>query len=163
MAHVWLHLAAMMFGKTSQVQPSLSSSSSELDNDVFYDSCYDDDNCDGATEYVPPENGNHSNVSVWGTKIDNGNDAVVLRRGSSGQWRRCSTSSDDAERFTHVNVWCDMQGANACSRTETFYLSPFCRSEEPVASNMDISTGHIVLVSLCLVIVKFVVVNPCCS
>ena len=135
-----------MFTQTP-VQPPLSSSSSDLDNDVFYDSSYDDDNHCGATAYVAPENGN---VSVWGTELKNGyqdNDSVVLRRGNSSQWRRCSASSDDGERFTHVNVWCDMQGANVCSRTETFYLSPFCRSEEPVASNMDISTGHIVLVS----------------
>ena len=140
----------MMFG-TSQTQKSLSSStSSDLDNDVFYDSCLDVDNVSGASEYVRPTNDNCSNVAICSTEIDNGchgNDNVIVRRGSSGQWQRCSASSDDDERFTHVNVWCEMQGANVCSRTETFYLPPFCRSEEPVASNMDISTGHIVLVS----------------
>ena len=130
-------------------RPSFSSStSSELSNDVFYDSCHDDENCNGAHEYVAPVSGNE--VAVWSTRIENGfhdNDGVVLSAGSRFRWRRCSVSSDDDERFTHVNIWCDMRGANECSRTETFYLPNFCRSEEPVASNMDISTGHIVLVS----------------
>ena len=137
-----------MFRMTA-ARPSFSSStSSELSNDVFYDSCHDDENCNGAHEYVAPVSGNE--VAVWSTRTDNGwhdNDGVVLGAGSRFRWRRCSVSSDDDERFTHVNIWCDMRGANECSRTETFYLPNFCRSEEPVASNMDISTGHIVLVS----------------
>lgn len=54
--------------------------------------------------------------------------------------------SIDDERFVHINSWYEEFGVNPCSRTETIYVHSF-RSEEPVTSNMDISTGHIVLVS----------------
>ena len=52
----------------------------------------------------------------------------------------------DQECFIHINDWFQHYGGNPCSKTETIYLN-HCRSEEPVTSNMDISTGHIVLVS----------------
>ena len=53
---------------------------------------------------------------------------------------------DDQDRFVHINEWFEHYGGNPCSKTETIYLDNY-RSEEPVQSNMDISTGHIVLVS----------------
>lgn len=52
----------------------------------------------------------------------------------------------DDEDFVHIKDWCCVYDVSPCCRTETIYL-PSSRSEEPVASNMDISTGHIVLVS----------------
>ena len=55
--------------------------------------------------------------------------------------------SFDEDAFVHINEWFEHFGVNPCSKTETFYLHS-CRSEEPVQSNMDISTGHIVLVSI---------------
>ena len=60
-------------------------------------------------------------------------------------------SSADEDRFVHINEWYLQYGCNPCSRTETIYLHCY-RSEEPVASNMDISTGHIVLVSTSFII-----------
>ena len=57
------------------------------------------------------------------------------------------TLSLDEDAFVHINEWFEHFGVNPCSKTETFYLHS-CRSEEPVQSNMDISTGHIVLVSI---------------
>ena len=55
-------------------------------------------------------------------------------------------ASCESDRFVHINDWFEQYGCNPCSRTETIYLHCF-RSEEPVMSTMDISTGHIVLVS----------------
>ncbi len=75
---------------------------------------------------------------------------------SSPNWERLPRSysfhypvpeeREDDERFVHINTWYDTYGSNPCSKTETIYLSHI-RSEEPAVSNMDISTGHIVLVS----------------
>merc|ERR1712038_1740489 len=50
----------------------------------------------------------------------------------------------DDDRFVHVNSWHEEYNVNPCSKTETILLHSY-RSEEPVQSNMDISTGHIVL------------------
>ena len=63
-----------------------------------------------------------------------------------GQQHQLHRSLDE-DRFTHIKDWFFSEYAvNPCSRTETIYVDS-CRSEEPVQSNMDISTGHIVLVS----------------
>ena len=51
------------------------------------------------------------------------------------------------DMFTHVKRWSiDYTNVQPCCMTEKLVFIR-CRSEEPVASNMDISTGHIVLVS----------------
>lgn len=50
------------------------------------------------------------------------------------------------ETFVHINEWHEHFNSDPCSRTEVIYLDA-CRSEEPATTNMDISTGHIVLVS----------------
>ena len=55
-------------------------------------------------------------------------------------------SSNLDEGFVHINEWHEYYGGSPFSRTETIILNSY-RSEEPVTSNMDISTGHIVLVS----------------
>ena len=53
---------------------------------------------------------------------------------------------DRDSSFEHIKEWSSNFDVSPCCRTEIIYLPSF-RSEEPVASNMDISTGHIVLVS----------------
>jgi len=90
------------------------------------------------------------NSSVWPNKdrlgevknVENNNNHLMRRN------RHLSLEEDD-ERFVHVNTWHTDYGGNPCSKTETIYLFAF-RSEEPVVTNMDISTGHIVLVSVCV-------------
>ena len=64
----------------------------------------------------------------------------------SEQGFHCKRLRDDEDRFVHINKWFEDYDTNPCSKTEIIYLTCF-RSEEPVTSNMDISTGHIVLVS----------------
>ena len=50
--------------------------------------------------------------------------------------------------FTHIKRWSiDYTNVQPCCTTEKLVFVN-CRSEEPVSSNMDISTGHIVLVSI---------------
>ncbi len=80
------------------------------------------------------------------SSIINGNDSryISLYRQSSYS---AVTIADDS--FVHINEWFERYGGNPCSRTETIYLDNY-RNEEPVQSNMDISTGHIVLVSIYL-------------
>lgn len=56
-----------------------------------------------------------------------------------------SKNDSGCEGFTHIKKRWEYDEGAFC-RTETFVLSA-SRSEEPVSSNMDISTGHIVLVS----------------
>ena len=50
--------------------------------------------------------------------------------------------------FTHIKRWSiDYTNVQPCCTTEKLVFVNY-RSEEPVSSNMDISTGHIVLVSI---------------
>jgi hypothetical protein len=81
-------------------------------------------------------NGNELQNLEW---LENNNNRVIHRH-------RHLSLEDDDEAFVHVNAWHTNVGGNPCSKTETIYLFA-SRSEEPVVSNMDISTGHIVLVS----------------
>ena len=68
--------------------------------------------------------------------------------GSPSSRHRPGPLLQDHDSFVHINSWYEhFEGSSPCSRTETIYL-PRSRSEEPVASNMDISTGHIVLVRI---------------
>ena len=71
-------------------------------------------------------------------RLENNNNRVLHRH------RHLSLEED--ESFVHINAWHTDVGGNPCSKTETIYLYA-SRSEEPVVSNMDISTGHIILVS----------------
>lgn len=62
----------------------------------------------------------------------------------------CCRLRDDEDRFVHVNKWFADYDTDPCSKTEVIYLTHCFRSEEPVTTNMDISTGHIVLVGILL-------------
>lgn len=81
--------------------------------------------------------------------MTNGNGVEKFSRGF-----RYQDVNVDMDSFVHINEWYLHYGCDPCSRTETIYLHSF-RSEEPVASNMDISTGHIVLVSTTILLIFF--------
>ena len=55
--------------------------------------------------------------------------------------------STDDDTFLHVKEWYGAFPVNPCSKTETIHVLSSYRSEEPVTTNMDITTGHIILVS----------------
>ena len=88
--------------------------------------------------------------SLMNISVDEGYCTRRQRLGSSESldvgFKFKDVTSDD-DRFIHINDWFEEYGVNPCSKTETIILHS-CRSEEPVQSNMDISTGHIVLVSI---------------
>lgn len=90
-----------------------------------------------------PDSGNNAN---------NDEHFSGMRFNRSSSLSLCNRSPDD-ERFVHVNDWFAQYGVNPCSRTETIYCES-CRSEEPAQNNMDISTGHIVLVSIVFSAIK---------
>ena len=88
------------------------------------------------------------NGSIWPNERQLGNVKNVENNNNHLMRRNRHLSLDEHdERFMHVNMWHTDYGGNPCSKTETIYVCAF-RSEEPVVTNMDISTGHIVLVSV---------------
>lgn len=62
---------------------------------------------------------------------------------------RKSSMNSCSELFVHVKDYaCLCNNVYPFCKTEVIYLPLSRRSEEPVTSNMDISTGHIVLVCI---------------
>lgn len=71
-----------------------------------------------------------------------------MHRSKSVESSFWSDNSDSyLDTFTHIKRWSiDYTNVQPCCSTEKLVFNHY-RSEEPVTSNMDISTGHIVLVS----------------
>ncbi|XP_074659356.1 receptor-type tyrosine-protein phosphatase N2-like [Tubulanus polymorphus] len=90
-------------------------------------------------------NNNNNNGGVTAAKTEF---AKRTRRRYSSLSKSTATprrfSSNCEDNFVHVKEWYRFFHVNPCSKTEIIRLN-YCRSEEPVVSNMDITTGHIVL------------------